>query len=830
MSVLPPHLAERTRRIGTRVENEAGQFVLYWMRTAVRGHENPALDVALLLANARRLPLLVYHAVSERYPYASDRHHTFILQGARDVARELAARGIPYVLHVERPLHRGAHLRDLTERALAVVTEDFPLDPLREWTQVLAERALVAAVDTACVVPMKVVGRAYDRAFAFERATKALRAGRLDAPSGDVDPAFAMKPPELPFESVDAERMNVPELVAMAEIDHSVGPVAHTRGGSVAGYARFAAFVATALGDYHRTRNDPLALSASRMSAYLHYGHVSPMRIARAAAEVGGPGAEKYLDELLTWRELAYAFSAFSPAVSTLDALAGWARATLSSHASDARSMTPSWEALARGRTGDALWDAAQASLRIHGELHNNVRMTWGKALLEWTRDPQAALAMLIDLNHRYALDGRDPASYGGILWCLGQFDRPFSPELPILGTVRPRETSAHERRLDVAAYGARCMAPACRRPVRVVVVGAGLSGLACARTLSDQGWSVTVVDKGRRPGGRATSRHDGADVFDHGAQFFTAHGEWLLRHVKSWEADGIVARWTPRLVQTSGARARKAAEWWVGTPSMGALATHLATGLDIKQGTKVTSLSRSDGVGWSIHATGPDSTPAPPLFADALVVTLPAAQSAVLLGALDREWASVAASAKQAPCWAVMLTARGIGDLGGDVFEAGQGPIAWASREASKPGRAGAAEHPEFEVGDQRWLLHASAEWSEAHLDATADEVAQALTEAFLSQHGALERVHVVRVRAHLWRYAQGQLPEARGALFNPHTLLAVCGDWVNGSRVEGALMSGIAAAGRLLGVVKEHEEPPELRDARISGGSVVSNGSCDS
>jgi predicted NAD/FAD-dependent oxidoreductase len=157
------------------------------------------------------------------------------------------------------------------------------------------------------------------------------------------------------------------------------------------------------------------------------------------------------------------------------------------------------------------------------------------------------------------------------------------------------------------------------------------------------------------------------------------------------------------------------------------------------------------------------------------------------------------------------MLTARGVGDLGGDVFEDGQGPIAWATREASKPGRAGALHGRESEVGEERWLLHASAAWSEAHLDATPEAVAQALTEAFLFQHGALVRALVLRVRAHLWRYAQGQLPQARGALFDPSTLLAVCGDWVNGSRVEGALTSGVAAAGRLLGAVKKHEEPAE-------------------
>ena len=825
MNSLLPHFADGTRPIGSHPENGPGHSVLYWMRTAVRGHENPALDVALSLANARRLPVLVYHAVSERYPYASDRHHTFILQGARDVARELAARGIPYALHVERPLHRGPHLRTLAEQALVVVTEDFPLDPLRGWTEALAEHAPVVVVDTACVVPMKLVGGAYDRAFAFERATKSLRAGRLEAPWVDVDPAFAMKLPELPFASVDPETMKITELVASAEIDHSVGPVAHTRGGSVAGYARFHAFVAGALGDYHRTRNDPLAREphgVSRMSAYMHYGHVSPMRIARAAAKVGGSGAEKYLDELLTWRELAYAFASFSPALGTLEALPDWARETLSSHASDPRARTLSWEILARGGTGDALWDAAQASLRIHGELHNNARMTWGKALLKWTRDPQSALATLIDLNHRYALDGRDPASYGGILWCLGQFDRPFPPERAILGTVRPRETRTHESRLDVAEYGARCRAPACR-PTRVVVVGAGLSGLACARTLADHGWMVTVVDKGTRPGGRATSRRHEADVFDHGAQFFTARSEWLLRHVTSWEADGVVARWTPRIVATVGARTRKAQPWWVGTPSMGALAAHVAKGLDIKQATKVTSLSRTDGGMWSILANGPDGIPGPPLLADALVVALPAAQATLLLGAIDCEWASVPASAKQTPCWAVMLTARGVGDLGGDVFEDGQGPIAWASREASKPGRAGSVRDAESEVGEERWLLHASAEWSEAHLDAKPEAVAQALTEAFLLQHGALVRARVLRVRAHLWRYAQGQLPQPRGALFDAAMLLAVCGDWVNGSRVEGALTSGVAAAGQLLGVVSERDEPSVPHDALAGSDSAA-------
>jgi photolyase PhrII len=770
------------------------------MRTAVRGHENPALDVALTLANARGVPLLVYHALSERYPYASDRHHTFILQGARDAMRELRARRVPYAFHLERPGHRGPHLRTLAEKAVAVVTEDFPVAPLRAWTEALAKDVLVVAVDTACVVPTKLVARAYERAFAYEKATRGLRAERLRLPWVDVEPARPMVCPELPFEPVDLETADLAALVASAEIDHSVGPVASTVGGSAAGYARFAAFLAHGLARYGRDRNDPLLDGVSRMSPYLHYGHVSPMRLAREVEATGGAGARKYLDELLVWRELAYAFCAHRPSVDTLEALPDWARATLAAHAADARPMMPSWETLARGTTGDALWDAAQASLRVHGELHNNVRMTWGKALVEWTRDPAGALATLLDLNHRFALDGRDPASYGGLLWCLGQFDRPFTPERPVLGTVRGRSPRDHARRLDVPVYAARMAAPS-SKPMRVVVVGAGLAGLACARTLADHNLEVVVLDKGRTPGGRASGRREGGRVFDHGAQFFTARSEWLTRHVRSWEADGVVARWAPRVVQTGGARPRGDATWWVGAPDMGALAAHLAKGLDVRQSVKVTRIERHSEGEWRLHADAHDvsaSASAHPAFAaDAVVVTCPAAQTATLLAPVHADFAAAAAAVPLTPCWAVMLAVEGAGDLGADVLEDGEGAVRWAARDTSKPGRS-------VRAGVEQWVLHASPSWSLAHLEDEPEDVGEALARNFLCARG-LGRSSCTFVDAHRWRFARGHQGKRESALFDPTLALAVCGDGWNGSRIEGALTSGVAAAGRLLGLAAE-------------------------
>ncbi len=759
--------------------------VIYWMRTAVRGHENPALDVAITLADAAARPLLVYHALDERYPYASDRHHTFILQGARDVARDLAARGVPYAFHLARPGHRDAHLADLARRAAVVVTEAFPLDPLRAWTARLVTLAPVVEVDTACVVPMAVVGRAYDRAFAFERATAAEAAARVPRSWVDVAPRQPLRPPPLPWTPLDVASLDdaaLATLVATCAIDHGVGPVAHTRGGSGAGYARWQAFVADGLARYDQDRNHPLAGGVSRMSAYLHYGMVAPTRLAREAAAIGGAGATKYLNELLVWREVAYALAAFAPDGVALDDVAilpAWARATLAAHAHDPRPQLPTWEALARGRTGDVLWDAAQASLRIHGELHNNVRMTWGKALPSWTPDAATALAMLVDLNHRFALDGRDPASFGGLLWCLGMFDRPFTPAVPILGEVRPRPSDAHAARLDVAAYAAHTGRPAGDTLRSVIVVGAGLAGLICARTLADHGLRVTIVDKGRGPGGRtSTRRTDDGRTFDHGAPGFALDDPRLARLATSWRDAGVVATWTPR-----GGATR-----WVGTPRMSSLASHLARDLDLRVGQQVAAIEAT-APGWHVRLA--DGTT---LSADAVVVATPATQAADLLATSALGARLRAAATVQTPCWAAMLALRGdVGDL--DVLTP-SAAIATATRDDRKPQRRAPAD-------ESWWTVHATAAWSAAHLEAPAADIADRLGTALLDSLGlAPSAVSIVHAVAHRWRYAGGAVAADDGteAWFDASTRLAIAGDWVVDGTVDGALRSGLAAAGRIL------------------------------
>ena len=183
---LPEHLAERFRWVVSpnQTPHEPGEFVLYWMHNALRAHENPALDVAICLARQNGLPLLVYHGLSEDYPYASDRYHAFILQGDRDVQRELTDRGIANAFHLQQKGNRGPHLRDLTRRAAIMITEEMPVQPLAGWLQrlVLKTKTPIATVDASCVVAPTLLQRCYQRAFEYRDATKELYATRVSRP------------------------------------------------------------------------------------------------------------------------------------------------------------------------------------------------------------------------------------------------------------------------------------------------------------------------------------------------------------------------------------------------------------------------------------------------------------------------------------------------------------------------------------------------------------------------------------------------------------------------------------------------------------------------
>jgi deoxyribodipyrimidine photo-lyase len=172
-------------------------------------------------------------------------------------------------------------------------------------------------------------------------------------------------------------------------------------------------------------------------------------------------GAEARLDELVTWRELGFNMAARRDDYDRYESLPDWARKTLEKHQRDRRPTVYSLEDFEAAATHDPLWNAAQRQLVREGRIHNYLRMLWGKKILEWSASPRDALETMIELNNRFALDGRDPNSYSGIFWCLGRYDRAWGPERPIFGTVRYMSSENTARKLHVTQYLRRYAAEA---------------------------------------------------------------------------------------------------------------------------------------------------------------------------------------------------------------------------------------------------------------------------------------------------------------------------------------------------------------------------------
>ena len=163
--------------------------------------------------------------------------------------------------------------------------------------------------------------------------------------------------------------------------------------------------------------------------------------------------AEAFLDELVTWREIGFNMCWQGEDYERYESLPDWAIKTLAVHAKDRRRYLYSLGDFEAAATHDPLWNAAQTQLLIEGRIHNYLRMVWGKKILEWTPSPREALEVMIELNNKYALDGRDPNSYTGILWCLGRYDRAWGPERPIFGKVRYMSSENTMRKVRVNEY-----------------------------------------------------------------------------------------------------------------------------------------------------------------------------------------------------------------------------------------------------------------------------------------------------------------------------------------------------------------------------------------
>ena len=482
---IPQVPASRLRACNEAPERRDGAFVLYWMTSARRARWSFSLQHAAAWAAELGKPLVVLEALRCGYRWASDRHHRFVIDGMAANRRDFARSAALYYPYVEpRPGAGRGLLEALSRTACLVVTDDFPAFFLPRMIDAAARKLSVRleAVDGNGLIPMRLADRAFPTAYAFRRYLQRTLPEHLDhAPIDDalhgaelprldgIDAAIGKRWPSADDALLDGEAGSLADL----PIDHDIAPAA-LRGGSHVAAEHLDEFLDRDLARYSEDRNHPEKDATSGLSPYLHYGHVSTHEILHKLAlrEAWSPArlgkrsrgersgwwgmslaAEAYLDQVVTWRELGFNFCAHRPDYARFSSLPDWARRTLAEHAGDRREHVYDLETLAQADTHDPLWNAAQTQLVREGRLHNYLRMLWGKKILEWTASPEAALDVMIELNNRYALDGRDPNSSSGIFWVLGRYDRPWGPERPVFGTIRYMSSENTARKYPVKDY-----------------------------------------------------------------------------------------------------------------------------------------------------------------------------------------------------------------------------------------------------------------------------------------------------------------------------------------------------------------------------------------
>lgn len=451
-----PVEAERVSKLNSAADRSDAEYVLYWAQMNRRVDANHGLLYAVELANKYGLPVLYYEGLTCTYEYANDRLHTFILEGVPETAKRLAKAGIGYVFYLrKKKASRNDVLYELARKAAAVVTDDYPTFIARTHNARVPQKLKIAyyVVDSSCVAPTSLISaRQYGAYTIRPRIRKVLGQYLKDPDTLRVKRKFSGSIPN--YHTVVTEKL-IPELVAACEIDHTVQPSLSFPGGRLQAEKLLDYFFVHNLKRYGHTRNEPSQHSTSHMSPYLHFGQISSLEIALATQAYAGKHrliVDEYLEELIVRRELAFNYTRFVDDPGSLKNLPDWCQKTMKKHARDRRNPSYSAKQIEKAETYDELWNATQKEMLLRGKIHGYYRMYWGKKIIEWSRTAEDALATMIYLNDRYALDGRDPNTYTNILWCFGLHDRPWG-ERPIFGQVRYMSYDGMRRKTDVDAY-----------------------------------------------------------------------------------------------------------------------------------------------------------------------------------------------------------------------------------------------------------------------------------------------------------------------------------------------------------------------------------------
>lgn len=441
---------QRTRLV--KEGGDPGGPVVYWMSREQRVADNWGLLLSQNIAMERKRPLAVVFCIIPDYPGANIRHYGFMLKGLQEVEKQLRQLRIPF--HLLRGDPVNALPRYMARAKGSFLVTDFdPLHIKRDWQQGVAAsmKCTFYEVDSHNIVPCWHTSPKQE----YGAYTIRPKINKLLPDFLDEFPKVRQHPYDngvMAGAPVDWQKQFT------YVVDHSVQEVDWLTAGERSAQKAAARFIKEGLQYYDQKRNDPNLDGQSNLSPYMHFGHISPQRVALLVKKARLPDAVKdsFLEELIVRRELADNFCYYNENYDSFKGFPEWARKTLDKHRPDKREYLYSLDTFENGKTHDELWNAAQRQILERGKMHGYMRMYWAKKILEWSASPEDAMSTAIYLNDKYELDGRDPNGYTGIAWSIGGVHDRAWQERQVFGKIRYMSYAGCARKFDVKKIIAR--------------------------------------------------------------------------------------------------------------------------------------------------------------------------------------------------------------------------------------------------------------------------------------------------------------------------------------------------------------------------------------
>lgn len=421
--------------------------VVYWMSRDVRVSDNWALLFAAQKSVEMKQPLWVVFTLASSFGEANLRHYHFLIEGLREVERNLLEIGANFILLMGEP--QSSISEFISELNAGILVSDF--DPLRikqNWKSLINKNLKIrhVEVDAHNIVPCRVASNKLEFG-AYTLRPKINRLIKNYLTEFPPLPSLYNKPSSISTDWDQAFNWLKPKSDA-----NTVNWITPGEGSAK---KTLNDFLQKRLTGYAENRNNPLIEGQSNLSPYLHFGNISAQRIAIEVSKKPSSQSDKlaFLEELIIRRELSDNFCFYNSNYDNINGIHSWAKETLLKHKNDEREFEYTPNSFENALTHDHLWNAAQKQMIKTGKMHGYLRMYWAKKILEWTKSPEEAMEIAITLNDKYSIDGRDPNGYAGVAWSIGGVhDRAWS-ERPVFGKIRYMNYNGCKRKFDVDGY-----------------------------------------------------------------------------------------------------------------------------------------------------------------------------------------------------------------------------------------------------------------------------------------------------------------------------------------------------------------------------------------